>query len=138
MEKYCQYRETVTLPDYRMRHAQYKTDPDRVSLGVEFGCPGVTSPGITDSKAARLAEAAALRTQPHLSFANFEKRGYILLDIDSSRTQAEWYFMDTVTQRIPLETFGGARKTEAGTNRLDLALQPSRPKPNPPAPAPGT
>ena len=96
----------------------------------------MTSPGIPEPKAARLAEAAALRTQPHLSFANFEKRGYILLDIDGSRTQAEWYFMDTVTERLAAETFGGARKTDVGTNRLDRVLRPSRPKPNPPTPAP--
>jgi alkaline phosphatase D len=64
-------------------------DPDRVSLGVEFVCPGMTSPGIPDAPKARIAEKVALRTQPHLSFANFEKRGYILLDIDDSRTQAE-------------------------------------------------
>lgn len=111
-------------------------DPDRVSLGVEFVCPGVTSPGIPEAKAARLAEAAALRTQPHLSFANFEKQGYILLDIDGNRTQAEWYFMDTITERRASETFGGARKTDAGTNRLDPVSTPSSPKPNPPAPAP--
>ena len=111
-------------------------DPDRVSHGVEFVCPGVTSPGITDPEAARLAEVTALRTQPHLSFANFEKRGYILLDIDGSRTQAEWYFMDTVTERLASETFGGARKTDAGTNRLDEVVWLSNPKPNPPALAP--
>lgn len=111
-------------------------DPKRAPLGVEFVCPGVTSPGITDSKKARLAEAAALRTQPHLSFANFEKRGYILIDIDGSRTQAEWYFMDTITERRASETFGGARKTEAGTNRLNRVRRPSSPKPNPPTPAP--
>lgn len=111
-------------------------DPNRVSLGVEFVCPGVTSPGITDAGKARIAEKVALRTQPHLSFANFEKRGYILLDIDSSRTQAEWYFMDTVEERRASETFGGARKTDAGTSRLDEVRQPSNPKPNPPAPAP--
>ena len=85
---------------------------------------------------ARIAEAAALRTQPHLSFANFEKRGYILLDIDGSRTQAEWYFMDTVAERRASETFGGARKTDAGTNQLDPVQHPSSPKPNPPTPAP--
>ncbi len=111
-------------------------DPKRISLGVEFVCPGVTSPGILEPKAARLAEAAALRTQPHLSFANFEQRGYILLDIDSSRTQAEWYFMDTVTERSAVEIFGGARKTETGTNRLDRVSRPSNPKSNPPTPAP--
>jgi alkaline phosphatase D len=111
-------------------------DPNRVSLGVEFVCPGITSPGIPDANAARLAEAAALRTQPHLSFANFEKRGYILLDIDDSQTQAEWYFMDTITERLASETLGGARKTDVGTNRLDPVLQPSSPKPNPPKPAP--
>jgi len=111
-------------------------DPRRASLGVEFVCPGITSPGIPDPQAARLAEAAALRTQPHLSFANFEKRGYILLDIDGSRTQAEWYFMDTVTDRLASETFGGARRTNAGTNRLEIVPRPSTPREDPPPPAP--
>ena len=111
-------------------------DPNRVALGVEFVATAVTSPAIPDKQRANVAEVAIRRTQPHNKFVDLFSRGYIVLDVDTNRTQSEWFFVDTIEEPRLSENFAAGRKTETGTNLLQTALRPSSPKPNPPAPAP--
>lgn len=112
------------------------SDPDRLSLGVEFVATAVTSPAIPDRKLATVAEQVIRRTQPHNKFVDLFSRGYIVLDIDANRVQSDWFFLETVEEPRLAETFAAARKSERGTNLLQTVLRPSNPKPNPPAPAP--
>ena len=63
-------------------------------------------------------------------------RGYILLDVDAQRMQAEWYFTPSVRRQTSRELFGHALQTASGASRLQEVDQPSQPKPEAPLPAP--
>jgi alkaline phosphatase D len=89
---------------------------------VEFVAPGITSPGTNG------ATSAILSTHPHLKFADFSRRGYVLLDINRERVQAEWYFMATLQERRADEELAGSFETLHGENRVRIALGPSAPR----------
>lgn len=91
------------------------------SLAVEFVTPGVSSPGEGG------VVEQLLPTHPHLKFAELTRQGYVLLDVTLERTQAEWYFMTTVRERLTTEAFAAAFRTSSGANRLQSVNEPSPP-----------
>jgi alkaline phosphatase D len=92
--------------------------PEFTSQAVEFVTPGITSPGIDDfGLAANLAERIS-DSHPHVRYVDLYRRGYLLVDIDRDRTQAEWYHMATVTQRSAQQDLGRALVAVSGSNRL--------------------
>jgi alkaline phosphatase D len=95
---------------------------------VEFVCTSVTSPGIDDPAQAAPLEAGLLQT-PHIKYVNLSRRGYLLLDVDADRAQAEWYHVRTIRMRSPEADFARAFKTDSGTNRLTAVAGPSPAKP---------
>jgi alkaline phosphatase D len=66
------------------------------ALGVELVTPAVTSPGIENRTQAGLAAATLESLLPHLNFVDFHYRGYVLLDINHQRLQAEWWVVDNI------------------------------------------
>ena len=86
------------------------------SLAVEFVGTSVTSPGLDDP----LGEtAAALKAQnPHFKYIDFNKRGYMLLDVDPRRVVCEWWHLNTVAAVDAAQTLAVAYQVDAGTNRL--------------------
>lgn len=72
---------------------EYDPETGEGSVGVEFVTPAVTSSGFPTD-----ASAAVLVANPHLHWAELTQRGYVLLDIDSERVQASWWFVDDVEQ----------------------------------------
>lgn len=111
------------------------------ALGVEFVAPGVTSPFLFPDTPAGAAQAAAVAQQiraisPHIKFAELFRRGYLLLDVDRSRVQGEWYFPQTIQTRNLAEEFGGAMFTMAGISHLQPAAGPSPVRTDAPEAAP--
>src|SRR5262245_18744825 len=111
------------------------------ALGVEFICPGVTSPFLFPDTPAGAAQAAAAAAQlraisPHLKFIELFHRGYLLIDLDRDRVQGEWYFLRTVRESTLVEDFGAAFFSEAGNHHLVAAAGPSTPPNDAPDPAP--
>jgi alkaline phosphatase D len=104
------------------------------SMGVEFVAPSVTSPGAEEL--AGFAEPALLAENPHLKFLDLAQHGYLILDVDAARCQAEWWYVDSILTPSALEHFGGARFTSDGTNHLQTAVSPSTPLASPPPLAP--
>jgi len=88
------------------------------SQAVEFVCPGITSPFFTDPDpvAQKTLEQTALFLNPHTKYIDVENNGYVVIDIDSSRTRAEWYHLDSVTDPTSSETLGAAVEVTDGTN----------------------
>jgi alkaline phosphatase D len=109
---------------------RYSAATGEGSLAVEFVAPGITSPGTNTG----LEEI--LSTHPHLKFADFTRRGYVLLDITRERAQAEWYFVTSLDERLASEEFAAAFQTSDGTNRLVAVAEPSLARSDPGAPAP--
>ena len=111
------------------------------ALGVEFVTPGITSPFLfpdTPEGAAQAAGAAAQlgSISPHMKYIELFRRGYLLLDVDHTRVQGEWYYPETIKTRNLAEVYGGGLYSAAGNANLRIATAPSATKSNPPDPAP--
>ncbi|MGH1343618.1 MAG: alkaline phosphatase D family protein [Nannocystales bacterium] len=111
---------------------EYDPKTGEGSVGVEFVTPGVTSAGFPTN-----AANAALVSNPHLHWAELTQRGYVVLDIDSERVQASWWFIDDVespdgdTQR-----FEAAWAVYDGTRHLVQEDEPADAREDAPVPAP--
>ncbi len=105
--------------------ASYDPVTGKGIVGVEFVTPGVTSPGIENPVEAAQTAAFIRSVSPHMKFAELNKRGYVLLDIDRERVQADFWHAATIAEKSRVETLAAAFVTEAGANRLVPALSAS-------------
>jgi alkaline phosphatase D len=103
------------------------------SRAVELVTTSVTSPGAIDPEGA--AGAALRLANPHFKYIDLTQRGYMLLDINASRVVSEWWYVDTVTSRSNVQSFGRAVQVSDGANHLSAGAQTAA-RPNPPALAP--
>lgn len=80
------------------------------SLGIEFVCTSITSPGLDIPLGAEVIKANNL----HMRYVDLVKKGYLILDVDSAEIQADWYYtaIDKITDE---EEFGAAYKSVSGT-----------------------
>lgn len=75
----------------------YNADTGEGSLGAEFVCMSVTSPGLDLPEqdipgVGKVSAANLLQTQnPHLRQVDFTNKGYLLLDVRESYVQAQWW-----------------------------------------------
>lgn len=92
------------------------------NLGVEFVTPSITSANF--ERLGPGADAAALATMadnPHVKYTDFASHGYLVLDLDADRAQADWFYVDTVLEPSTAESFGAGWQTPTGTQRLQQA-----------------
>ncbi len=61
------------------------------NVGVEFVTPSVTSPGAPINGGSIL-----MIENQHLKFVELTKRGFVILDMNTQRIQADWFFMNTI------------------------------------------
>lgn len=89
------------------------------SRAVEFVGTSVTSPALDDPAG---NTAALLRSiNPHFKYIDFNRRGYMLLDVTRERVVCEWWYVDTVASITHIETFGVAFEVAHGSNRLQAS-----------------
>ena len=62
------------------------------SMGVEFVITSVTSVGFPFSLPNEIITAA----NPHIQWSNLDQRGYLLLDVNKDRVQADWMLCESV------------------------------------------
>ncbi len=62
------------------------------SAGVEFVGPSVTSPGIS----LPLGAAAIMAANSHIKYADLSQHGFLIVDINNTRTQCDWFYNGTV------------------------------------------
>lgn len=88
------------------------------SLGVEYVCTSVTSPGLE-----QLAPVQDLIRvlNPHMKYVDLSKKGYMLFDVTPERLQGEWWYVSGITERGGSESFATAFPVAAGDNRLGAA-----------------
>lgn len=65
-------------------------------LAAEFITPAVTSPGFPDG-AAEAAAMAVPVANPHIRYVEAKSRGFVLVDVTRQRTQAEYYYVRSIT-----------------------------------------
>ncbi|MEE4360055.1 MAG: alkaline phosphatase D family protein [Pseudomonadales bacterium] len=105
--------------------AAYDPATGRGALAVEFVTPSVTSPFLTDPEAARTRAAQGLAAHPHMRFIDLFHKGYVVLDADRDRLQADFWHMDTIDRRDPGERHAAAWATAPGASRLQAVATAS-------------
>jgi alkaline phosphatase D len=116
--------------------ALYDPATGRGSLAVEFVAPATSSSPLGSFPRAVEAFRDVQQTHPHLRWHDMDRRGYVLLDVDRERAQAEWWFMETVAERRPDERFARGFRTRTGRSHLEPVVLASAPRRDPPPPAP--
>ena len=64
------------------------------SVGVEFVATSITSGG-----ASGVPQSIISSQNPHIRYVDLAKRGYVLLDVNKTRTQGDWYYVNTITDQ---------------------------------------
>ncbi|MFT7335341.1 MAG: alkaline phosphatase D [Porticoccaceae bacterium] len=62
------------------------------SVGVEFVTPSVTSPGLPISVGVEAIQAL----NPHMKYIELKQHGFVLLDVNEQRAQADWFYVSTI------------------------------------------
>lgn len=94
------------------------------AIGVELVTTSVTSPGIAgiSNDLIPIFQAA----NPHIKWADLERRGYMILDVTRERTQAAWFHLDRVDDPVDArESFARAYAVYDGETRLREESQPA-------------
>ncbi len=111
-------------------------------VGVEFVTPSVTARSFAEEVAPPVPGSRALLRRliaaqnPHQRFFDLEGHGYVVVDVNHERVQAEWWHVDTVARRTDGERRVAAWQVRHGEVRLLPAAAPLPPRTGAPAPAP--
>ena len=87
------------------------------SLAVEFVTTSITSPFAIDIPE---GQQAFLLNNPHIRYTDWDKKGYLILDLNAERAVSEWWYVSTFTTAGGSESFGTAYQTLDGANHLEL------------------
>lgn len=129
----------MDITDNPYDSSQYNTQTGQGSVAVEFVTPAVTSPAIRDEVKADQTAQYLMATNPHMKYVDLFHRGYVLLDIDHERTQAEWYHAESIVEANNTnQVFAGAFLIQDSSNYLVPSLEISSEKEDAPEPAPYT
>lgn len=117
--------------------AVYDPDAGKNAIAVELVGPSITSQALEGSAVATAAPALLGSANPHVKYSEFTKKGYVLVDVDATRLQAEWWYVnDFKTPNMPAETAGKLYTVASNSARLVETTTPSAASANPPAAAP--
>jgi len=72
--------------------ASYNGSTGGGSAGVEFVTPSVTSPGLTLPGGAAVIQAG----NSHIKYVDLTAHGYLIMDVNQARTQADWFNVTTL------------------------------------------
>jgi alkaline phosphatase D len=123
--------------------AVYDPASGKNAVAIELVGPSITSQALEGSPQAEFAPLA-LRgpdptkpLNPHLMYSEFTRKGYVLIDLDATRLQAEWWYVnDYKTPNAAAETAGKIFTVASNSARLVEATTPSAAIAAPPAAAP--
>lgn len=102
------------------------------SAAVEFTCPSITSPFAIDIPE---GQQAFIANNPHIRYLDFDRRGYVLLNLDPGGVQGEYWYVDSHTEPDnPGESFATAYRSDDGANHLSILALSSPSTPASPAP----
>lgn len=87
------------------------------AVAVEFVTTAITSPFAIDIPEGQQAMLAA---NPHIRYTDWDRKGYMVLDVTRDRAQGEWWYVSTILEPGGTESFGTAYEVKAGANHLEL------------------
>lgn len=93
-------------------------------VGIEFVTPSVTSPGAPING----GEILTLEN-PHIKFVELTKHGFVILDINQSRIQADWFFVDEIDAVNSAYSWVKSLYSNSGDMQLNETTSASLPAP---------
>ncbi|MEZ4286900.1 MAG: alkaline phosphatase D family protein [Polyangiales bacterium] len=97
----------------------YNPDTGAGAVAVEFVTPAITSPG--SAVAASLINGAGEYAN-HIGFFETVSHGYMIVDVQQDKVQADWYYVDGLEENQGVERFGAAWATMSGAHhRIEMS-----------------
>jgi len=95
------------------------------SAGVEFVTPSVTSPGLDLGVASSVIQAS----NSHMKYIDLNQHGFVLLDVNQTRTQADWFYVNTIDLSSNQYSHGASYFVNASESHLQTSTFMSVPRP---------
>jgi len=99
-------------------------------LAAEFVTPSVTSPGFPE-QIAGLAEAAVQLANPHMKYVELKSPGFILVDVTTERTQAEFLYVQSISSADNAGTINSDMTKVVGVDNGNSRIYQDRPRSEP-------
>lgn len=99
-------------------------------LAAEFVTPSVTSPGFPE-EIAGLAEVAVQLANPHMKYVELKTPGFILVDVTTERTQAEFLYVRSISSADDLGTLDPDMTKVVGVDSGNSRIYQDRPRSEP-------
>ncbi len=106
--------------------ASYNGSTGSGSAGVEFVAPSVTSPGMNIPGGA----SALMLANSHIKYAELSAHGFVMLDVNKVRAQADWYYVNTIDSRNTGFSYAASFKTTHLSRNLTSVNAASLPRNN--------
>ncbi len=105
--------------------ATYNASTGAGSAGVEFVVTSITSPGLPQ---AQTVGVPLLRQRnDHMKYIDLAEKGYYILDVNKTRAQADWYYIDRIDQISASESYGASWQTLDQSRHLTQASSAALP-----------
>lgn len=82
-------------------------------VGVEFVAPSITSPGSPIDGGGLLS-----LENPHLKYSELTKKGFIILDVNTERIQADWFYVNSIDAISNSYNWAKSYYSSTGGNQL--------------------
>lgn len=105
--------------------ATYDASTGAGSAGVEFVVTSVTSPGLPQAQSVGVPLLQQLND--HMKYIDLSEKGYYVLDVNKTRAQADWYYVDRVDQISSNESYGASWQTIDQSRHLSPASSAALP-----------
>ena len=80
--------------DVTVGDGSYDPETREGAVGVEFVAPGITAP----LEIAQEIVDLFVNNSPHIRYAEAQRQGYLVLDVQADKTQSDWYLLDGVDE----------------------------------------
>lgn len=100
------------------------------SAGVEFVGTSVTSPGLPDALSAIVTPTTAKTNNPNIRYVELNKKGYVIVDVNQTRTQGDFYYVATIDSSNSTSNFDVAWYVNAGERFLRQGTSKAIAKPS--------
>lgn len=99
----------------------YNASTGAGSIGAEFVVTSVTSPGFSFAVPVSLLQSS----NGHIKWADLTQKGFLILDVNKTRTQSDWYFVGNVSNAYSGYTHAASWRVLNNQRNIANATTPS-------------
>lgn len=121
----------------------YNPETGEGAVAVEFATPSISSANFDENIGQATSDLAELvinngfaqggvqllnNPNPHMKFADLDRHGFYILDLNGCTAQGDYYFVDKLNEPSTGLDYAGGLKTNCGENHLVFAAGPAEKK----------